>query len=239
MTTTFTESDHPRATTGEFITKAQSAPETSLTAGSAAEAVTLTDEQIDALDWSELVRIRNRIFDRMGAVGMPIDREEAQYRALEEPEFYGYDLDKVAALREKYGSDEAVGHALTRTSAWHELGDSSDSESARITAGIGAAIDELEHAPAPGKPITTKSLPHNQTVSSSDAIFAAVADDIASHGLQVTPEQLDQAVITHSADPDRISTRFGFDRDRDELVAETREQMRQHLAAAGATWSTS
>jgi len=36
MTTTFTESDHPRATTGEFATKAQSAPETTLTGSSTA-----------------------------------------------------------------------------------------------------------------------------------------------------------------------------------------------------------
>jgi hypothetical protein len=36
MTTTFTESDHPRATTGEFATKAQSVPETTLTGSSTA-----------------------------------------------------------------------------------------------------------------------------------------------------------------------------------------------------------
>lgn len=36
MTTTFTESDHPCATTGEFATKAQSSPETTLTGSSTA-----------------------------------------------------------------------------------------------------------------------------------------------------------------------------------------------------------
>ncbi|WAC50415.1 hypothetical protein [Frigoribacterium sp. SL97] len=242
MTTTFTESDHPRATTGEFTTKAQSAPETALTAGpegpEGQEAATLTDAQIDALDWEQLIRIRNRVLDRMGAMGMSVDREEARYRVLEEPEFYGYDLDKVAAVRERFGSDEVIGDIITRTNAWHTLGEVTDGESARITAALADALDEIQNVPVPGKPLTAESMPHNQTLSGSDAIYAAVADGIANDGLQVTPEQLERAYLGHSADPDRISTRFGFGRDHDELVAGTKSQMRRHLAEAGATWVT-
>jgi hypothetical protein len=46
--TTFTESDHPRATTGEFTTKAQSAPETSLTAGDPRAAAKARIEELQA-----------------------------------------------------------------------------------------------------------------------------------------------------------------------------------------------
>lgn len=83
----------------------------------------LAGVDVDKLTDVQAANLLNMLITRQRIVTPIIDEAELVYRLYEEPESYGVDTARLAALEAEHGGRAGLLDALQRTDAWDDFGD--------------------------------------------------------------------------------------------------------------------